>query len=113
MAQLKLKLTTASPITVATSGTRVPLSATSLKVSYLMIQRDPSNAGNIYLGDSTVTASNGIVVGSSSPSIAMSADDTEADEDKGYFDLADMYIDAANNGDKVRIAYIALESLQY
>lgn len=113
MAQLKLKLTTMTPVTVAVSGTRVALSATSLKVSYVMIQRDPSNAGSVFLGDVSVTTSNGITIGSSSPSIAMSADDTEADEDKGYFDLADMYIDAATSGDKVRIAYIALDSLTY
>lgn len=113
MAMIKLRLVSVTPVTVTTAGTRVPLSGTSLKVSYLLIQKHESNTGVIYIGDSTVASSNGIVIGSSLPSLVMSADDTEADEDKAYFDLSEIYIDASVNGDKVRIAYIEQASTTY
>jgi hypothetical protein len=113
MSQIKLSLVSMEPITVAVAGTRVPLSATSLRVSYLLVQKHESNAGVVYFGDSTVSATKAIIIGSFAPSMAMAADDSEGDEDTAFFDLADMYVDAANSGDKVRIAYIALTSVTY
>jgi len=113
MAEVKLQMVTMAPVTVTTAGTRVPLTGSSLKVSYLIIQKHETNADVIYIGDSSVDSSNGIVIGSSLPSLVMSADDTEADEDKCYFDLSEIYIDAASNGDKVRIAYIKQVSTTY
>lgn len=113
MAMIKLQMVTVAPVEVVSAGTRVPLSATSLKVSYLLIQKHESNVGVIYIGDSTVDSTNGIVIGSSLPSLVMSADDTEADEDKAYFDLSEIYIDAGSSGDKVRLAYIEQVSTTY
>lgn len=48
--------------TVTTAGTRVQLSAISVPCKKVTVQSMFSNTGNMYLGDSTVSSSNGLVL---------------------------------------------------
>jgi hypothetical protein len=113
MAKLTLQLKVLSDVAVATAGVPVPLSGTSLLVRQAVIQYDGGNTGDIFVGESDVTQTKCLVLNSTSPSLALEAEDTVADEDNVFFDLADVYIDAANNGDKVKVAYVELASKEY
>lgn len=79
-------------VTVATAGTRVVLSANTV-VSGAIIQAMDANSGNVFVGSSTVTASNGFEL---QPGQATSV---------AIDNLNKIYVDAATNGDK--ICYIA------
>ena len=46
-------------------------------------------------------------------SLSIVPDDTFADEDTVYVDLADIYVDAAANGEKINISVIDLASVNY
>lgn len=48
--------------TVATAGTRVQLSTISVPCKKVIVQSLFANTGNVYLGDSTVSASNGLLL---------------------------------------------------
>lgn len=54
------KTVTISPVTVTTAGTRKQIFATSLAVKSVIIQADNLNTGKVYIGDSTVSSSNGV-----------------------------------------------------
>lgn len=100
MAKIKLAPRTLADVTVAAAGTRVALSATPLETENILIQAKRSNAGNIFIGDSTVDATNGVSIGPGEY-LSFSADTEEDDTSYSVVDLAEIYIDAANNGDGV------------
>lgn len=99
---MPFRLKTLAAKTVTTAGTQVPLSATTLKARMIVVQADPSNAGNVFLGDSSVDSTNGIVL---EPGESYSYAVTETIP---YLelDLNAIYVDAATNADKVRIQYL-------
>lgn len=78
---------------VTTAGTSVQLNGgTSLAIpdgAALAVRADGSNAGNIYIGDSSVTASNGFVLGAGE-SATLQVDD-----------VSDVHLDADNDGEGV------------
>lgn len=78
---------------VATAGTAEALNGgTSLTVpdgSSLAVRANGGNAGNIYVGDSTVASTNGFILGAGE-SIGLQVSD-----------VADVYIDADNAGEGV------------
>ena len=113
MARVVARLRTLGEVAVPTAGTAVPLSATQLFVKQAIVQFVAGNVGNIFIGESGVTSSNGIVLNASGPVFTLSAEDSLADEDDCVFDLSQVFINAANNGDKVRVAYIDIASVQY
>lgn len=100
-------------VVVTTAGTAVPLSATELRVMSVTIQWDSGNVGPVYVGRSDVSGVLSLHIDSTQPSITISAEDSVADEDMISLDLAQIYIDAANNGDKVRVAYLEYERKEY
>lgn len=106
MAKVKVALTPVTDKAVATAGTRVQLSATSLMVAALVIQWHPSNNGDIYVGDVTVAAGKCLILNSSNPVLTLSPEQNLEDDDPVTIDLADIYIDAATSGDKVKLAYV-------
>lgn len=77
------------------------------------IQWHPSNAGNVYIGDENVAAGRGLILNAANPVINLSVDETEADEDIAQIDLTDIWVDAANSADKVKIAYVTQASVKY
>ena len=89
-------------ITVSSAGTRVACSSATLPVASVLIQADVSNSGYLYVGDVTVTSSNGIAL-SAGDAIEYSIDvNGRADE----LDLKDIYLDAQTNGNKGRITVL-------
>lgn len=78
---------------VSTAGTAVALNGgTSLAVpdgASLAVRADGGNAGNIYVGDSSVTSSNGFVLGAGE-SVTLNVTD-----------VTDVSIDSDNNGEGV------------
>jgi hypothetical protein len=92
--------------TVTTAGTQVPLSATAgTRIAQIIIQALPTNTGFIYIGDSTVSSSNGIrleipVAGSLLPSMTISCTGVGNE-----VDLNTIYIDSSVNGEGVVFLY--------
>lgn len=113
MAIIELGLKTLPKVVVATAGTPVPLSATELLVIQATIQYNGLNAGDIYIGEADVTANKCLVLNGSTPALALEGEDTVADEDKVVFDLNKVYVDAANNGDSVFVAYTEFTGMRY
>ena len=77
-------------VTVTTAGTRVALSAAAQALlAGVQVRAHIGNAGTIYVGGATVTAANGY----------------QLDQGESVFlsiaDLADVYVDAAEDGDAV------------
>lgn len=75
---------------VTTAGVRVILLSGSQQTNTLTIKSDETNTGNIYLGDVTVTSSNGFII---PPGGSLSIDHNHADDN--------FYIDSDNNGEGV------------
>jgi hypothetical protein len=99
MAVSGLKLKTLTAVTVTTAGTRVPLSATTVNVYAVTIISMSSNTGTQYLGDSTVTSSNGLPFGP--------GEDVELDapDVKGLdqFDISKIYLDSSSSAAAFRV----------
>lgn len=75
--------------TVTTSGTRVQLTATPTTISSVVIKGLAANTGKIYVGDVTVTTSNGFELAAGATiSIAVN-------------DLSKVYIDASANSQSI------------
>jgi hypothetical protein len=100
MAQL-LKSNAAKNVT--TAGTRVQLTTTDTITSSVIIQAKNSNTGTIYVGDSTVSSTQGLEL-SPGESIAFTGDNRnegQADE----LVLSDIWLDSSVNGEGVQWAY--------
>lgn len=94
---------TSVKVTVATAGTRVALSATSLPVIDFTIQADITNAGYIYIGDSNVASDRGYALAPGVSFNASSSDHGKISYDG--FDLNDWYIDSSANSQSIQIIY--------
>ena len=95
-----IKLKTLPAVTVVTAGSAVPLSSSPLYVYGYIVISLSTNSGIQYLGDSTVSAANGLTFG---PDNAMEFD---APERKGVdqFDLSKIYVDSSEDATEFRIA---------
>jgi len=98
-----MKLFTVADIDIPTAGTRVQVSATDTPVTTVIVQAKATNAGLVFVGDASVSATRGISL-AAGKAIALNAD--EFGEGAGEFILSDVYVDAATNGDDVKVAYI-------
>lgn len=99
---MAIKLKTGTVVTVTTAGTRVQISSQVRAVSSILIQGDESNKGNIYLGDDTVTASNGQAIGPGKGA-EISGDQRPSGTEELF--INELYLDASKDGDKARISY--------
>lgn len=91
--------------TVTTAGTRVALSTSSVWARGLRFSAPAANAGVVYVGDVTVAAANGLSLGAGS--VVSFADlFGNVEGDLPAINLADVYVDAATNGDKITFAYL-------
>jgi len=98
---MALKIAT---ITVTTSGTRVPLAATSTPVRWFAVQPTSTNTLNIYIGDSTVSHS-----GPTGISLAPSAAPFQFPPAGGagaVWDLALVFADADTSGNSFSLVYL-------
>ena len=112
MAAIKVQLKAIAQATISTAGTPIPLSLTERRCKAVIIQADPANSGAVYVGESDVTGAKAIKL-TAGNSLSIVPDDTFADEDTVYVDLADIYVDAAANGEKINISVIDLASVNY
>ena len=84
---------------VTTAGEAVPLVSDSKSVSEVTVQALESNTGSIFVGDSSVADGLGMEI----PSLSSY---TYRDLGRGtYYDLADIYVDAAVDGEGVTFNY--------
>lgn len=113
MARIEIGFKTPSVVTVATAGVPVPLSATELLVNSVIVQWNDGNLGEVYLGEADVNINKALKLNATCPSFGLSADDTMSDEDNCVIDLSKLYVDAANNGDKVFVAYTVVTDKRY
>lgn len=101
---------TIGAVAVPVPGTIVPLSATPLEVSAVVVQAKKTNAGVIYLGDATLVAPNGIQL-AAGEYFTVTADTEEDDTTNCVLDLQSVFIDASIAGDEVVIT--SLEETNY
>lgn len=100
-------ITTLPVVIVAAAGTPVPLSATPIFASSIILEADTLNTGQIYWGGAGVSAANGNSIKPSQP-YSITCDTNKFDLSHGNaskLDLSQIYIDADTNGNKVRITY--------
>lgn len=88
---------------VTTAGTRVQLSATSVRIKGLMISGDLGNTGEVVVGDNSVVATQGAMVGNviipgNAPFVLP------------VNDLNLVWIDANTNGDGICFTYFSVVS---
>lgn len=90
--------------TVVTAGTRVPLKSVKTFARKLYLKAPASNAGAVYIGDSLVSASNGLKLAAGD--VVPLADLLGSElKELAVFDLNTIYLDAATNGDKITYIY--------
>jgi hypothetical protein len=97
-----IKLKTFPAVTVTNAGQRKPLSETSVLVYAVSVQSLRTNTGYQYLGDSTVTSSNGYEFGPSDVSELEPPPGT-AGREPGQLDLKDIYVDSSTDAAEFRI----------
>lgn len=89
-------------ITVTTKGTAVVFSSTPIQnVLEVYISAPAANTGNILVGDSSVEANSGLAGAEIAKGTTLKIGYCGE-----YIDLANMYADALNNGDKVQVSYL-------
>lgn len=113
MANIKTKLIPVQQLNVPTAGTRVRANTgTERLVTTVIIQALTGNTGNVFIGDVTVASTLGLALAPGA-SITLNADQDLENEDKTYLDLADIYVDAATNANKVNILVIDVTAVAY
>ena len=99
------KLLARQSLTLA--GTRQQISTTQIIAYKILFVADTGNAGTIYIGDSTVSSTNGMalaVVNSAGQSFE-AVPPTETSGGNAKVDLSNFYFDGSSSGDKVRVFY--------
>ncbi len=90
---------------VAATGTELPLVTSATYAKGFKITAKAGNAGVVYIGDSTVSSTNGYQLAAGA---SVSLNDLYPNLPEGLFvNIADIYVDAANNNDGVTFTYFA------
>lgn len=100
MAVSGLKLKTLPAVTVSTAGTAVSLYSSVLNVYAVTIISLGANTGTQYLGDSTVSSTNGMPF-AASETIEVEAPAGARGVDQ--FDISKIYVDSSTNGAEFRV----------
>jgi hypothetical protein len=102
-----MTLATINNFIATTAGTAVALSATSIQTNWVFIQVLRSNAGRVYVGDSTVDNTNlrGITLEAPLPSMTLPFEALESRRSDTLIDLNAVFIDVDNTGEGVNIVY--------
>lgn len=93
-------LKTVATVTVSSAGTAVPLSSSSMMVYSATVQSLRTNTGYQYIGDSTVTSSNGQEFG---PSDVAEVEGPPSAKGQEQFDLSQVYVNSSTSGAEFRI----------
>ena len=89
--------------TVTTAGTELPLTATSTKVTSVSVQAKCGNTGNIFIGDSGVSSTEGHLLDACQ--VWTYGNDNSLSIGNSLLDLNTVYIDTDSSGDGVQIIY--------
>jgi hypothetical protein len=96
------KIVTLPPITVVSAGTRVKIDAAAQDVKGVIVQADSANTGKIFVGDITVTSSNGFTL-NAREALAI---DPASPNNPAEMDISTIYVDSDTSGSIVRITYL-------
>ena len=88
--------------TVTTAGTPNPLATPKTMCNWILMQPLVANAGSVYVGASTVTATRGIIMASGDSVVVWPMVSFNC------YDLNAIYIDAANSADGVQFIYTSI-----
>lgn len=100
---MAIKLKTFPAVTVSTAGQRKRLSETSILVYAVSVQSLRTNTGYQYLGDSSVSSTNGYEFGPSDVA-EMEPPPGTAGREPAQIDLKDIYVDSSTDAAEFRIA---------
>jgi len=103
MNQVKLQFIA---VTVVAAGTAVRVSDTSVKVASFEVRAPSGNSGVIYVGDESVDSTAAPRSADSSTTFTASDDASSGD----YFDLSEVYLDAANAADTAVVTFLKITS---
>lgn len=95
-------------VTVTLAGTRVQVTSSSIGCGGIIFQASSSNSGKVYIGDSTVTSSNGIALGPGE-SFTVAGHSLDGNMDSELI-LSDYWVDADTNGNSVRVHYLGVRA---
>lgn len=97
---MAVKLTTLDPVTVVVGGTPYPLFPSDLRVVSLTVVADAANVGNVYIGDQSVSASNGTPLGPQDSALIETPVRPSGNEE---FLVNEVYVTSSTSGNKVRV----------
>jgi hypothetical protein len=89
--------------TVAAAGTRERLTTSDLRVSAVVIQADPANTNNIYVGDNQVSSTNGFEL-DALDNIVLSAE--TLGQAGAFIAMREIWIDADTTAEGVSVLYL-------
>jgi hypothetical protein len=92
-------------VNVATAGTAVPLSASTLWVENVWIIASTGNTGDVYLGGSDGSSANGFPLDNAHPNNRVNLSDIQSRGTNECWDLSKIYVDAANSDEDVYVLY--------
>lgn len=98
MAKNLVRLKTLADKAVTTAGTAERLSATSIAATSIIIRALDDNTGTVFIGDSDVGSGRGDRLTAGQPLSFEAADG-------GFFDLREIWVDVAVDGEGVSILY--------
>lgn len=98
---MAIKLKTLSPVTIGQPGERRRLSETSLMVYGVSVQSLRTNTGYQYMGDETVTSSNGYEFG---PTDVAELPPPSGAKEPMQFDVKEVWVDSTTAGASFRIS---------
>lgn len=97
---MSIKLVTLPALTLS-AGVATKISTEHVGVTAISFQADDSNVGNIYIGDSTVTSSTGMIL-SKGNTASLSGDSSRGWSEE--FHLDEVYVVASSSNDIVRLS---------
>lgn len=98
---MNVKLKTIQSVTVAKAGWKKRLSETPLRVFSVTVQSLRTNTGYQYIGDATVTASNGQEF---KPEDCAEIEGPPSPRGQEEFDLFDVFVDSSTDAAEFRIS---------
>ena len=98
---MAIKLKTFSPVTVTQAGVRKRLSEVSVLVYAVSVQSLRTNTGYQYMGDETVSSTNGYEFG---PTDVAELPPPNGSKEPMQFDLKDVWVDSSTSGAEFRVS---------
>lgn len=102
---MAVKLQGLGNVSVTTAGSRVQLSATSIITPGIVIKARTTNTGAVYVGHSNVAATTAAFIMAPGDAVEIVGPMVRGIEEE--FDISDIYLDSAVNGEGVTVGYLS------